>query len=49
MESFAKLQPTTSMKNINMYDLVEGNLHDLSSLDVPFDTCGKLLVHLLIK
>ena len=53
MESFVKLQHITSIENVNglrvMYDLIEGNLHDLSSLDVPSDTYGKLLVHLLIK
>ena len=53
MESFVKLQPITSIENVNglrvMYDLVEGNLHDLSNLDVSSHTYGKLLVHLLIK
>ena len=53
MESFVKLQPITSMKNVSglraMYDLVEGNVRNLSSLGVPFDTYGKLLVHLLIE
>ena len=41
------------MKNVSglraMYDLVEGNVRNLSSLGVPFDTYGKLLVHLLIE
>ena len=50
---FVKLQPKTPMKNVNglraMYDLVEGNEYNLSSLGVPFDTYGKLLVHLLIE
>ena len=50
MESFLKLQPITSMKNVSglraMYDLVEGNVCNLSS--VPSDTYGKL-VHLLIE
>ena len=32
-----------------MYDLVEGNIRNLSSLGVPSDTYGKLLVHLLIE
>ena len=32
-----------------MYNLVEGNVCNLSSLVVPSDTYGKLLVHLLIK
>ena len=40
------------MKNVSglraMYDFVEGNVHNLSSLGVPSDTYGKL-VHLLIK
>ena len=53
MESFVKLQPITSMKNVSglraMYDLVEGNVRNLSSLGVPSDTYGKLLVHLLIE
>ena len=53
MESFVKLQPITSMKNVSglraMYDLVEGNVRNLSSLGVPFDTYGKLLVHFLIE
>ena len=53
MESFVKLQPITSMKNISglraMHDLVEGNVRNLSSLDVPSNTYGKLLVHLLIE
>ena len=52
-ESFVKLQPITSMKNVSglraMYDLVEGNVRNLSSLGVPSDTYGKLLVHLLIE
>ena len=53
MESFVKLQPIASMKNVSglraMYDLVEGNVRNLSSLGVPSDTYGKLLVHLLIE
>ena len=53
MEIFVKLQPKTSMKNVSglkaMYDLVEGNVSHLSSLAVPSETYGKLLVHLLIK
>ena len=53
MERFVKLQPITSMKNISglraMYDLVEGTVRNLSSLAVPSDTYGKLLVHLLIE
>ena len=53
MESFVKSQPITFMKNVNglraMYDLVEGNVRNLSSLGVPSDTIGKLLVHLLIE
>ena len=53
MESFVKLQPITSMKNVSglraMHDLVEGNVRNLSSLGVPSDTYGKLLVHLLIE
>ena len=52
-ENFVKLQPITSMKNVSglraMYDLVEGNVRNLSSLGVPSDTYGKLLVHLLIE
>ena len=52
MECFVKLQPITSMKNVSglraMCNLVEGNVHNLSSLGVPSDTYGKLLVHLLI-
>ena len=50
---FCKIKPTTSMENFNglraMYNLVEENVHNLSSLGVPSDTCGKLLVHLLIR
>ena len=53
MESFVKLQPITPVKNISglraMYNLVEGNVCNLSSLGVPSDTSCKLLVHLLIK
>ena len=53
MESFVKLQPITSMKNVSgsraMYNLAEGNVRNLSSLGVPSDTYGKLLVHLLIE
>ena len=49
MESFVKLQPIISMKNVSglwaMYDLVEGNVRNLSSLSGPSDTHGKLLVH----
>ena len=41
MEIFVKLQPITSMKNVNglraMHDLVEGNVRNLSSLGVPSD------------
>ena len=41
------------MKNASglktMDDLVEGNVRNLSRLGVPSDTCGKLLVHLLIE
>ena len=48
MESFVKLQPTTSMKNVSglraMYDLVQGNVHHLSSLGVPCDAYGKLFL-----
>ena len=37
------------MKNVSglrtMYDLVEGNLHNLSSLGVPSDTYGKYIWH----
>ena len=47
MESFVKLQPMTSMKNVcglrAMYDLVKGNVRNLTSLGVPSDTYGKLL------
>ena len=32
-----------------MYDLVEVKIRNLSSLGVPSDTYGKLLVHLLIE
>ena len=32
-----------------MYDLVQENVRNLSSLGVPSDTCGKLLVYLLIE
>ena len=53
MESFVKLKPMKSMKNAKglraMYHLVEGNVRNLSSLVVPSDTYGKLLVHLLIE
>ena len=53
MESFVKLQPITSIINASglraMYDLVEGNVCNLSSLGDPSDTYGKLLVHLLIE
>ena len=53
MERSVKLQPITSMKNVKglrtMYDLVEGNVRNSSSLGVPSDTYGKLLVHLLIE
>ena len=53
MESFVKLPPITSMKNVSglrtMHHLVEGNVRNLSSLGVPSDTYGKLLVHLLIE
>ena len=53
MENFLKLQRITSMKNIiglrAMYDLVEGNIENLSSLGVLSGTYGKLLVHLLIE
>ena len=53
MESFVKLKPMKSMKNVKglraMYDLVDGNVRNLSSLGVPSDTYGKLLVHLLIE
>ena len=48
MESFAKLQPITSMKNVSglraIYDLLEENVHNLSSLGVPSGTYGKLLI-----
>ena len=48
MESFVKLQPITSMKNVSglraMYDLVEGNIHHSSSLGAPCDTYGKLFL-----
>ena len=41
------------MKNASglraMYDLVEGNLSNLSDLGIPSDTYGKLLVHLLTQ
>ena len=53
VESFVKLQPITSMKNLSglraMYDLAEGNVRNLSSLGVPSYTYDKLLVHLLIE
>ena len=53
MECFVKLKPMKSMKNAKglraMYHLVEGNVRNLSSLVVPSDTYGKLLVHLLIE
>ena len=52
MESFVKLQPITFTKNVigltQMYDLVEDNLRNLSSLGVPSDTYDKL-VQLLIE
>ena len=41
------------MKNVSglraMYNLVDENVRDLSSLGVPSDTYGKFLVHLLIE
>ena len=47
------MQPIASMKNVSglgaMCDLVEGNVHNLSSLGVPSDTHGKLLFHFLIE
>ena len=53
MESFVKLQPITSLKNViglrAMYDLVVGNVRNLSSLGVPSDKSGKLLVNFLIE
>ena len=53
MESFVKFQPITSMKNVSglraVYDLVEGNVRNLSSVGVPSDTYVKLFVHLLIE
>ena len=53
IESFVKVQPITSMKNVSwlraMYDLIDRNVRNLSSLGVPSDTYGKLLFHLLIK
>ena len=53
MESFIKLQPITSMKNVSglraTQYLVEGNVRNLSSLSVPPDTNAKLLVDLLIE
>ena len=53
MESFEKLQPITSTNNVSglrtINDLVEGNVRNLSSLDVPSDIYDKLLVHLLIE
>ena len=52
MEVFVKLQPIKSMNNVGglraMRSLVEGNVRNLSSLDDPFDTYGKLLVYMLI-
>ena len=52
MESFVKLRPITFTKNVigltQMYDLVEDNVRNLSSLGVPFDTYDKL-VQLLIE
>ena len=38
-----------SVRLKEIYDLVEGNVRNLSSLGVPSDTYGKLLVHLLIE
>ena len=53
MEIFVKLQPVTSMENVSglraKYNLVQGNVHNLSCVDVVSDTYGKLLVHLLIE
>lgn len=53
MKSFVKLQPIKSMENIyalkKMYNLVEGNVSNLTSLGVPSDTYGKPLVHLLME
>ena len=53
MESFVKLQPIRSIENASeltaMYDSVEGDERNLSSEDDPSDTCGKILVQLLIK
>ena len=53
MESFVKLPPITSMKNVRglraMHDLVEGKVRNFSSLGVPSHTYGKLLIHLLIE
>ena len=53
METFVKLQPLKSMQNVyvlrKMYDLNEGNVCNLTSVGVPPDTHGKLLVHLLIE
>ena len=52
-ESFVKLQPITSMKNVGglraKCNWVEENVRNLWSLDVPSNTSGKLLVHLLIE
>ena len=53
MEIFVELQPITSMKNVSglraKYDLVQGNVRNLSCVGVISDTYGKLLVHLLIE